>query len=282
MGSLGGRFSFRQFRRNAETDDAGVRIDAAWLAGASAHASLKDAANKAAERSEKDWRALDAKTTAPGDTQAEHKLGELQEAWRASLWALRRIGGGADRARTAVEGKAPAPVRSEALRVLADAGSAEDVARVEARLSDPDPSVRTAAAQALLALDAAKAIAVVSAKGVADLRVVSTLANEALGRDAKGLLSSADARPNVLPATLAGQQVEPLAALAKEADEATRLAAIDALGRVAGAEPLAALEALHGDDKQPENIRKAAWRALRRAQRNNDRAAALAQLQEAR
>lgn len=264
------------------TDDAGVRIDAAWLAGASAHASLKDAANKAAERSEKDWRTLDAKTTAPGDTQAEHKLGELQEAWRASLWALRRIGGGADRARAAVEGKAPAPVRSEALRVLAAAGSSEDVARVQARLSDPDPSVRTAAAQALLALDAAKALAVVSAKGVADLRIVSTLANEALGRDAKGLLSSADARPNVLPAALAGKQVEPLAALAKEADDATRLAAIDALGRVAGAEPLAALEALHGDDKQPENIRKAAWRALRRAQRKNDRAAALAQLQEAR
>jgi len=265
------------------TDDPGVRIDAAWLAGASADASLQSAAIEAAQRSENEWRALDAKAIAAGDTQAESKLGELQEAWRANLWALRRIGGGVERARAAVEGKAPAPVRSEGLRVLADAGTAEDVGRVEARLTDSDPSVRAAAAQALLALDAARAVSVVAAKGVADLRVVATLANEALDQDAQGLLGSAEARPNVLPATLGGGQVQPLAALAKDGtDDKARLAAIDALGRVAGAEPLAALEALHGDDKQPEAIRKAAWRALRRAQRKNDRAAALAELQEAR
>ena len=269
--------------RLLETTDPGVRIDAAWFAGASAEASLAEAANQAAQRSEKDWRALEAKAIAPGDTQAEHKLGELSEAWRASLWALRRIGGGTDRARAAVDGKAPPAVKCEALRVLAEAGSEQDVARVEGLLADPSPSVRTAAAQALLALDASKALAVVSAKGVADGRVVATLAQEALGRDAKRLLSSAEARPNVLPATLADRRIEPLAALANDGDdEPTRLVAIDALGRVAGAESLAALEALHGDDKQPETIRKAAWRALRRAQRINDRAAALAQLQEAR
>lgn len=268
--------------------DPGPRTDGAWLAGASADPGLSEPSADAARLSEAQWREARAASpdglhpSAANDGRAQ-KLAAARDAWRASLWAVQRVGGDGslELARSALADKTPATVQCQALRLLERVGSAEDLPLARERLTSPHAAVRMAAAQAGLALDGTKAAAWLTELRGGDGNVVATLASTAPDAAAQAWLVSDAVRPALLPAMLAETRTAPLSAAAlAEGKPAVRTAAITALGRLAGAQAVATLTGLAQDDALPEAVRKAAYRSLRRAQRTEARAAALAQMEE--
>jgi ParB family chromosome partitioning protein len=239
----------------------GVRTDAAWLAGAAESAELATAAAKAAKTSAAQWDALAVGTdTVRRDAEAE--------AWRACLWAVRRgkADGGLAREVLANE-KAPAAVLAEAVRLLETAEDRAGLPAVRGLLRHADARVRVAAARAIAALDPGQASAVALSSEVTDGRVAATLAHAALDKDAKAALASDSSRPTLLPKTLQTSRTDVLRSLATEGDGTARLTAIAALGRLGGDEAVSTLQGLLDDKGADEALRKAIFRALRRAQR---------------
>ena len=72
----------------------------------------------------------------------------------------------------------------------------------------------------------------------------------------------------LLPSVLGGEGRGALAQLAsRKGDGAARLTMIGSLGRLGGTEARETLQKILDDGDQPEKVRKAAFRALRRLQR---------------
>ncbi|MCX4243903.1 HEAT repeat domain-containing protein [Paraliomyxa miuraensis] len=258
-------------------DTTAARADAAWIAGASGQPALAPAVDRAATLSADAW--VKTKRAALGkDAETRTRLSELASAWRASLWAARRLGeaAGLTAARTAVDQtEAPAHVRREALRLLADHGDPSDVARAQAALSDPDAGVRRAAAQLVSARAPDQAAALLTAQTVADAAAIAPVAQAALDRSANDLLASDAARVVVLPTALGLRKVQELGALAQTSGKGPgRLTAIGSLGRLGGDTARQTLEGILGRKDEPEEVRKAAFRSLRRLQRAQARARA--------
>lgn len=242
-------------------DAPGVRADAAWLAGAAELADLAGAAAAAAKKSAAQWDAL-----AVG-TDARRRDAEA-EAWRACLWAVRR--GKADGAlaqEVLAHDKAPPAVLAEAIRLLEAAGETAGLPVVRGLLRHHDSRVRVAAARAIAVMDPGQAGAVALSSEVTDGRVAAVLAHAALDTDAKAALSSDASRPTLLPPTLQSSRTDALRSLATEGDGTARLTAIAALGRLGGDESVSTLQGLLDSDGAGESLRKAIFRALRRAQR---------------
>ncbi len=256
---------------------AASRADAAWIAGASGHEALAPAVDTAATLAAQGW-TTEHEAAVTEDVEIRARLAAHAQAWRASLWAARRLGGaGLSAARTALsQTQAPAFVRREALRLLAAHGDASDVDRAVALLSDPDGGVRGAAAELVGTRAPERSTVVLQAQTVADAASISTVAHAALERSAAALLASDSARSVVLPAALGGRRVEELSALATTSGkDPGRLTAIGSLGRLGGDQARTTLEGILGKKTEPEVVRKAAFRALRRLQRGQARAAAL-------
>ncbi|MEM9454274.1 MAG: HEAT repeat domain-containing protein [Myxococcota bacterium] len=259
-----------------ESDAA--RADAAWIAGASGHEPLAQAVGQAAARSATAWRTLHAQAMGE-DAQRQVRLSALARAWAASLWAGRRLGGtGQAAARSAVDDvDAPAWVRREALRLLTTHGDPSDVSRARTALADPDAGVRRAAAELVSTRAPEEAAAVLKAQTVADAATIAPVATAALAQAADDLLVSDEARGVVLPAVLGGAQVQAIQALAQTPGKGSgRLTAIGSLGRLGGEAAQAILEEILAAQKEPTDVRKAAFRALRRLQRGEARARAYA------
>lgn len=250
-------------------DAPGARADAAWIAGASGHDALAPAVDQAATASADAW--LASKRAALGDdAETRTRLQTLAAAWRASLWAGRRLGhAGLAAARKAVdEPLAPPPVRREALRLLAAHGDGSDVTRAQPLLADPDAGVRRAAAQLVSTRAPEKAAALLTAQTVADAASIAAVAEVALQRSGRELLASDQARIVVLPTALGQRRVDDLRALAEtEGKDPGRLTAIGSLGRLGGDQARQTLEGILGRKGEPQDIRKAAFRSLRRLQR---------------
>ncbi len=243
-----------ELRALLASDDAHARAEAAFLAGAAGNLALGPDVLRALERSE---------------TEKEHR------AWHAAMWAAARLKADASAAafRAITSEDAPADVRVEALRLIAGEGRADDVVRVKPALSASDASVRAAAAAAIVALDGAAAPAILRETAVPDPGAVGPVVRAALDADAAAVLAS-DERPIALFSVVGDRRVDALVAAASGAGEsAARLSAIHALGRVGTDAAATALQSILDAEGEPDAVRAATFKALRRAQRQQQREA---------
>ncbi|WP_224240450.1 HEAT repeat domain-containing protein [Hyalangium gracile] len=240
-------------------------------------ATLSGAVVKAERRTSSEW----ASATGP-------KRPPLARAWQRLLWAGSRLGAAelATGARAILQGGeagAPAEVRQEAARVLGHLGTAEAGAKpvlsapkelsaaaeaLRAALADPDSRVREAAATSLARLAPERAEWALAVKPFDPVAVGPMGAGL---KDAKSLASS-EGRRVALPTVIASRQLEPLRPLATTAAPEVKQDAWAALGRLGGD---AAAELLRGqafDKGQSVELRKAAYRAHKRARRAAERA----------
>jgi len=214
------------------------------------------------------------------------------ERWRRMIWACGKLGVGETQILEAAGlGDDPwaKPVRIEALAALATGVAGEaGLAALSAAVVDGDGRQRTLAAAALAEVAPDRASALVP--GVLDDR--SSLDRLLRGPSAgpgAGSTSAPTPRPMspavsaalrraaasvhtqgvALPHLVATADVEGLsAALAdKKLAEPARLGALEALARIATDAAIAPLLATAKSDAEDEEIRKAAWRGLRRAHR---------------
>ena len=224
---------------------AEARADAAWIAGARANdPALIDALTIAATT---------AATRFAHARASGQRIEQEQAAWLFAVWALRRLDGAAGvRAQAQawlISREVPAEIRAELALLLPPAD-------LPPALLDPSVIVRSAAA----------------ARVVDDPLSLSMLPQDVvrLGRFAHALDPAAigmrlDARQIFYPRTL--QAHDALAQLAGD-DDADRYEAIALLGRAASDEAIATLRALASEEHtKDEAVRKAAYRALRRAER---------------
>jgi ParB family chromosome partitioning protein len=261
-----------------ESDHAPVREDAAWLIGArtgapdAADAGFDDAARaslgrslvSAAKRSAARWSSVH-----PRETFVE------ASAWSRVLWAATRLHapGLTEIARELVRAgdAAHAMVRTAAARALEGVGDEATRAALTEALGDPEASVRAAAARALTTTHGDRSAALAAAVRPFDPVSLAIAAKQPGHRDAE--LATDEGRRLVLPTMIVARETAPLVSIARTgADLTARLDAIAALGLTGGADAAAVLTELAFDKKGGDvALRKAAYRALRRARRVDER-----------
>ncbi|WP_428264389.1 HEAT repeat domain-containing protein [Haliangium sp.] len=274
-----------ELERALTGEHLGALVDAAWIAGAAGEAAperatkerLAAAVTAALTHAAQAWRTARAATSAAADSAdaGAQRLDRAEQAWRACLWAAARLDADTrDGARAALTGAgvtAPASVRREALHFLGNHGDDADVELVGTMLSDPDASVRAAAAAAYARLAPSRAREALAGVAVADAAALAPIAAAALsgdGADGRELLTSDTSRRLVLPVVLGQKRAATLDAVARAGgQDPARLVAIAALGRLGGADAERALDAIFRDESEQAPVRAAAYRALRRLQR---------------
>lgn len=240
-----------------------ARTEVAWLAGGQPDAALTKPLAAAVALAEKGWRA----SALRGDARsAEH------EAWRAAIWAARRnqtdVKG--DMTRLAVDETAPGEIRVQALRYLDDRKA--DCGPIEACLSDRDASVRAAASTLWAHKDPSGILKSVSSGALSDTGSMGARGPELVRAEPAAWLADAASRRVSLPGLMGHEGEQALLASAgAKGTGPERLAALLALGRMGTARSESILQAILSADKQPEVVRKTAFKALRRTQRMRDR-----------
>jgi ParB family chromosome partitioning protein len=168
-------------------------------------------------------------------------------------------------------------IRLEAVRCLALGKVTPAVLdTLETLATGPDADVRVLAAELLARFDARRA-AKLAEKMLSDRPSFNRLviAKAVTAADVASAAKQVHYQPVALPVTVAAKDVNTLAAVARDrkAPEAARLGAVEGLG-VMAAEPaekvLVEIGTAKDDDKE---LRKAAWRALRRSKRARKRGA---------
>jgi ParB family chromosome partitioning protein len=232
-------------------DATSARSDAAWLAGArkipdadraSLSKALLDAARKAKTKFEE--------TKKKGDDTDDES-----DAWAHAAWAARNVDASAFQAeakKLATSSDVPTSVRVEA--ALACAGDTH----LKAALADPDLEVRDAAASALAGADP------MSLKQTPLDPVTLALVVKSVP---KGALAHDDGRKVFLSHVLRTRDVAELAKLAADGKGQDRLDAIDALSRAPCNESDEALRAIAFEEEETEEVRRAAYKSLRRMMR---------------
>ena len=202
-----------------------------------------------------------------------------EEAWRATLWAADRLAANAgDAAHQAIaDPTAPAAVRCAALRFIARHGSQADATAALPGLSDPDPSVRVAAAATIASLAPERSNEVLADTAVADAAAMGPMVEAALqaGPDAAVKLFADDAgRQLVLPVVLGKKRADELIAVAGQPGaDRNRLVAISSLGRIGGDQARQALQQILDDKSESDPARAAAFKALKRLLRRAEKQA---------
>lgn len=158
-------------------------------------------------------------------------------------------------------------VRHAALSALSEGlGGSEALDALSEAVTGPDAAARTLAASALAARAPDRAGALV-ARVLDDPTTLAALRPQASA--VRGGLGSVHTQGVVLPAVVRQGDAASLAALLADRalPEAVRMGALEGLGRIGTAEAEAPLIALGKSTDEDEGLRKAAWRALRRARR---------------
>jgi len=269
-----GELPVKQLEAALRGGDPKPRAEAAWIAGYGGDAArpLASAAAAAAARGAAGWR--EAADNARGNAE---QVADESQAWFAAMWAARRLGAVGDKgvqvaASGALESaKAPQAVRRESAAVIAASGT---LAPLQSAVADRDREVRAIASTTLAAAQPERAAATVQGVGArADATTIAPLAVAAWPVVAKPLLGEPNTRAWSTAVAIAHpEQVAQLIAIAEVAgDEATRIVAIAALGRIGGDEAKAALERIHHDEGQSDAIKLAAWKALKRLVRKAEK-----------
>jgi ParB family chromosome partitioning protein len=205
------------------------------------------------------------------------ELQPVSDCLRALSWAACRLRAATDRVAELAASRAGdplfRPIRLDAARCLATTEPTDAVlTAMETLARGTDPVVREIAADVLARRAPARAAALLEPLASDRPSFARLLAGQGVPAAAGFVRSAAGQvhyQPVALPAVIATKDVPALAAVAKDRKkpEAARLGAIEGLG-VMAAEPaeqvLAEVGAAEGDD---EDVRKAAWRALRRSKR---------------
>jgi len=244
---------------------------------ASDAATLSGALTKSERRTSSEW------ASAPGP-----KRPPLARAWERLLWAGARLGVAelATGARAILQGGdagAPAEVRQEGARALGTLGTAKAGAKpvlstakditaaaeaLRTALGDPDARVREAAADSLSRLAPDRGEWALAMKPLDPVAVGPMSVGL---RDTKSLTSS-EGRRVALPAVIAEHQLDPLRPLATGGAAEVKPDTWAALGRMGGDDAAELLRGQAFDKNQPVELRKAAYRAHKRARRAAERA----------
>jgi ParB family chromosome partitioning protein len=246
------------------------RAEAAWIVGNAGDAARPLAGAIEAAVGRAAAQLVPTRHAALGPAQ----LAEIEAEW-AGLWAARRVGAAGAVAVEATahavlgEDRAPVALRREAAAVLAAAASTSALGALNAAVGDVDREVRAVAANAIAARRPDTAAATIRALGNrADATTIAPLALAAWPQLAAELVADPATRAWSMAVSLIGRRIDELIAIATaEGSETARIAAIAALGRLGGENARHALEAIHGTTSEPDTIKLAAWKALRRLQR---------------
>jgi ParB family chromosome partitioning protein len=209
-------------------------------------------------------------------------VGHLREPLRGLVWAAGRLGVAPDTLRAASttrpDGAYDRPLRREAVAALAGGkpNKAGLAALAELATGD-DPEIRATAAAAVARADAARA-ADVAGRLLSDRVAFNRVANragEGLAAVLRGAAGQVHYQGVVVPHLADRRDVAALVAVADNgaASEETRLGAIEGLAAAASEAAEAELKRLAGALDNPEELRKAAGRGLRRSRRTRQRAA---------
>jgi ParB family chromosome partitioning protein len=258
----------------AHADEGTVRL-ATRLIGRASDASdaVKTAVSAALTRWWGIWQERRAKVDR--DENAEESLTKATECVESLLWAAGRVGVApsvfAEIARARPDDPWAKPIRLEAARCLVMGRPSPTTTQVlEGLAVGTDADVRVLAAD-LLARSDPKRAAGLADKVLADRPTFNRLveAEAVPAKQVEGMAAQVHYQPVVLPVLVAAKDIPPLAAVAKDrkAPEAARLGAIEGLGVMAdeaAEKVLVEVGTAKDDDK---DVRKAAWRALRRSKR---------------
>jgi ParB family chromosome partitioning protein len=207
--------------------------------------------------------------------------GKLAEPLRSLIWAAGRLGAAADTliaaATTRPDVPFDRPLRREATTALASLKPAKEVlVALEGLLAADDPEVRAVAAEALTRDDPARA-ADVAGRVLADrpaLDRVATLQPEQVTATLRGAAVQVHYQGVAMPHLAARNDVAGLAAVAgnRGFTEEARLGAVEGLAAAASEAAEAELVKIGTSTEAPEDLRKAAWRGLRRSKRAREKA----------
>lgn len=256
--------------RLAGDDDAQGTLAARVLGRAGAAASAQATALAAATTKILDlWRQaqVDEGRNGPLASRAEALTGRV----RWLLWACGRAGVGEAEVIAAARLSGTEPrvrsLRAAALTALADGlGGADALLALAEAVTGPDAASRAIAAAGLAARAPDRASSLVS-KVLDDPTTLGALRPSA--EAAAGGLGSVHTQGVVLPTVVRQGDVSDLAKilLDRSLPEAVRMGAAEGLGRVGTVVAEAPLIAVGRSKEEEEGLRKAAWRALRRARR---------------
>jgi ParB family chromosome partitioning protein len=201
--------------------------------------------------------------------------GPLLDAVWGLIGAAGRLGVAADLLMTIATTRTDVPfdrlVRREAVAVLA-AGTLgpNGLAVLMLLTTDDDPEIRTTAAAAVVRVDPSRA-AEVAGHVLADRPALDRLARPgvSLGEVLRKAAREVHYQGIAVPHLADGRDVPGLVAVATDRSlpEETRLGAVEGLAAAGGREAVARLEEIGRSLQEPEELRKAAWRGRRRAQR---------------
>lgn len=245
------------------------RADASWIVGAAKIDKLSKGLLAALALAEKTY--ADAATP----KQAEQSI----EAWTAGLWAALRIESDGSKSATAALSDTGLPKELRVLATQVLAAGKGDQKLLESLLSDSHAGVRTTAASAIASLFPQKAEAALTKTVIADTAALRPVIKAAL-EGGSDLLADSTARRIATSTMMGERRVEDFTRVAQGSkDKAARLAAIAALGRLGGGLSEETLSELVKRESEPDEVKAASFRALRRLQR---RAAKLASYEESR
>lgn len=254
-----------------------TRRDAAWLAAMKRDSfSDEDARTLGAALVAALSKVVKARTT-PVETAAARNKDLEDGAERRLLWAARKLAPEAVRpvaAQILADTTTPWELRAEAARALA--GDAKQKKALEAALTDPDIDVRRDAVSALAASGATVASATTNPT---DPVLLTRVAAARPMSEIDDMVSNELGRRIATPLLQRDRSASALLDVARDqkASQADRLGAIGALSLGVSEEAIEQLSAMCSPDgkapkgSESEALRKAAYRALRRIQRNRAR-----------
>ncbi|MCU0703982.1 MAG: HEAT repeat domain-containing protein [Fimbriiglobus sp.] len=263
----------------AHADDATVRLAARLLSKVAKPSSeSKKAVAEAVGRWWKQWQERRAKY--------DRRLIELEELEKAGqclrvlFWTANQFGSLGDEVNEVVAARANDPlakaVRLDALRTIAsvEKPTSATVATLEKLATDTDADVRTLAASLLAKFDPKRSAGLLTGyltdKPTFARVMGSGVKPEAVVKDAA---AHTHQQSVALQPLVAAKDVRTLTTVAKDrkAAEPARLGAIEGLGFMADETAEKILVEIGSADGDDEDVRKAAWRALRRSKRRRKR-----------
>lgn len=265
----------------AHADEGTVRLASRLLGRQTA---ADDAVKAAVSAALARWRAIWQERRAKHDDSdaEESPLARATACVESLLWAAGRVGVPptvfAEIATARPDDPLARPIRLEAARCLVmNPPSPKTLDVLESLAVGTDADVRVLAADLLARTDPKRAAALAD-KVLSDRPTFNRLAEADAVPAAKvaGMAGQVHYQPVVLPVLIAAKDIPPLAAVAKDrkAAEPARLGAIEGLGVMAdeaAEKVLVEVGTAKDDDK---DVRKAAWRALRRSKRARRKATA--------
>ncbi|MEM9074868.1 MAG: HEAT repeat domain-containing protein, partial [Myxococcota bacterium] len=238
-----------------ETAPAGPRTDAAWLAFETKAPELAAPLRVALERCVKELQEVGKESEA-----------ERVGATRAVLAAGVRLEANLDPARELLTHRV---LGGEAFAALLERGAISDDELVAA-LSAPQFRQRWIAARALAAKSPERSAAILQSLAAPSASGVAPLAKAAVAHDAAQVLSDAKLRGIALPTMLQDAR-SPLVDRALAKDSEGREIAIAALGRAGDQDAVDALKSILARPDEADEIRAAAYKALRKVERRRAR-----------